>query len=804
METITYSDGATPQITYDYDRRGRRATIERNGMATTLAYNDAGQVIGETYVGGPLDGLSVALDRDQYLRRGGASVGGLASGMAGYTYSYDAGSGRLERVTDGAGNYAAYDYLANSQLTGQITHGTETNVRLTTTKTYDRLNRLVSVMASTDSAAPDAWAYLYQHNEANQRVRVTLADGSYWVYQYDRLGQVKSGKRYWGDGVPVAGQQFEYGFDDIGNRTATQAGGDERGGSLRLAAYTANSLNQYTGREVPGTNDIVGLAGAGAAVTVNGSAAYRRGEYFHHPLALANQAGAVREQVTVTSTLNGYTPQSDNTGKVFLAPRQESFTHDLDGNLLADGRWDYVWDGENRLIGMAEHANSPGNSRRALGFDYDWQGRRISKSVSNWVAGAWQFASRTNFLYDGWNLLAEVDGARNLVRAYTWGLDLSGTVEEAGGVGGLVAMADCATGSPATYFVVSDGNGNVTGLVNGADGAVAAVYEYGPFGEGIRASGPASAANPLRFSTKYQDGESGFSCYGFRYYNSSTGRWLSRDPIEEKGGLNLYCMLENDPINATDVLGLWIKINGDIWQAEYGDTLEGLASKDQYGGNSLNWPCLWPVGDTKNHGYPSISTCDKYDASNLVVPNREKKLEIIADSNLAGDGGSLKMIFPDAEITAGYQVASRIRKVSSEGGTPISAFVLAGHNGTGGIVKGFSSYFYLSDLLALDKKPTFRRAKNKKGPVRCWFTRDATARFYGCGSDRIAYPFADNVLRVGSRSLGINKNPVGSTAIPVDTIVWDPVYSSSGKFLRWDSMASFFTAPIWITFYGAL
>ena len=44
------------------------------------------------------------------------------------------------------------------------------------------------------------------------------AVGSYWIYQSDTLGQVTSGKRFWADGTPVAGQQFEYGFDDIGNR----------------------------------------------------------------------------------------------------------------------------------------------------------------------------------------------------------------------------------------------------------------------------------------------------------------------------------------------------------------------------------------------------------------------------------------------------------------------------------------------------------------------------------------------------------------------------------------------------------
>ena len=55
-------------------------------------------------------------------------------------------------------------------------------------------------------------------NSANQRTRTTHADGSYWIYQYDTLGQVTSGKRFWPDGTPVAAQQFEYGFDDIGNR----------------------------------------------------------------------------------------------------------------------------------------------------------------------------------------------------------------------------------------------------------------------------------------------------------------------------------------------------------------------------------------------------------------------------------------------------------------------------------------------------------------------------------------------------------------------------------------------------------
>ena len=63
-------------------------------------------------------------------------------------------------------------------------------------------------------------------------------------------------------------------------------------------------------------------------------------------------------------------------------------------------------------------------------------------------------------------------------------------------------------------------------------------------------------ANPFRFSTKYQDDETDLLYYGYRYYNASTGRWLSRDPIAENGGENLYAVWRNDYINKFDLFGL--------------------------------------------------------------------------------------------------------------------------------------------------------------------------------------------------------------------------------------------------------
>ena len=81
----------------------------------------------------------------------------------------------------------------------------------------------------------------------------------------------------------------------------------------------------------------------------------------------------------------------------------------------------------------------------------------------------------------------------------------------------------------------------------------------GPFGEVLRATGPMAKANPFRFSTKYQDDETDLLYYGLRYYNASAGRWMSSDPIEERGGLGLYVFVRNQPLTYYDPHGEYEK-----------------------------------------------------------------------------------------------------------------------------------------------------------------------------------------------------------------------------------------------------
>ncbi len=68
--------------------------------------------------------------------------------------------------------------------------------------------------------------------------------------------------------------------------------------------------------------------------------------------------------------------------------------------------------------------------------------------------------------------------------------------------------------------------------------------------------------NRFRFSTRYFDQESQLYYYGYRFYSPELGRWITRDPVEEEGGLNLYGFSQNDPVNKVDPLGLKLRVSG--------------------------------------------------------------------------------------------------------------------------------------------------------------------------------------------------------------------------------------------------
>ena len=105
-----------------------------------------------------------------------------------------------------------------------------------------------------------------------------------------------------------------------------------------------------------------------------------------------------------------------------------------------------------------------------------------------------------------------------------------------------------------------DGNQNVSEVVAAASGTNAAVevvahYDYAAFGAVVAQKGDCAEANPWRFSSEYEDTDLGLDYYNYRHYEPMTGRWLNRDPIEESGGLLLYSMCNNSPLNLFDERG---------------------------------------------------------------------------------------------------------------------------------------------------------------------------------------------------------------------------------------------------------
>ena len=155
------------------------------------------------------------------------------------------------------------------------------------------------------------------------------------------------------------------------------------------------------------------------------------------------------------------------------------------------------------------------------------------------------------------------------------GPDLSGSLQGAGGIGGLLARTDMGqwiSGSAfATAFYHSDANGNVTCLMY-PNGTLAAKYLYDPFGNMLSQYGSMASANRYRFSSKEWDAASGLYYYLYRFYDPNLQRWPNQDPMGEvgfevlhkgsasplAGDMNRYLFVRNDPNGLIDSDGLGV------------------------------------------------------------------------------------------------------------------------------------------------------------------------------------------------------------------------------------------------------
>ena len=281
-------------------------------------------------------------------------------------------------------------------------------------------------------------------------------------------------------------------------------------------------------------------------------------------------------------------------GRAVPSAPPTSFTYTADGGLASDGTWSYAYDDEDQLT-FVTSASLTNGAIRVLNT-YDYRRRRISKTVQRLNSTIppppapptgiqeWETIETRTFIYDDWNLIYETiytidGGTTNTTEVqYFWGLDLSDSLQGAGGVGGLLAVSR----NGEFYFPAYDNNGNVTKYID-ESGNIVAAYEYDDFARTISQSGPRVDFFRHRFSTKYFDAETGLYNYGLRFYAPGWRVWLNNDPIEEEGGIHLQCFLGNNPVAQVDILGeaVFIVLGGfdnryDAFKIQQGYMAESL------------------------------------------------------------------------------------------------------------------------------------------------------------------------------------------------------------------------------------
>jgi RHS repeat-associated protein len=524
-------------------------------------------------------------------------------------------AGRFVGVNTGAEGNAVQDFVYNYQASSALVSGYDiggASTDFTVSRGYEqKRDLLTSIQASFAGGTPYA-SFNYTNDARSQRLTAqqsgtafadyysgTSYGAVYNSYTYDGRGELQSAIMFRGaapTGSPSAsdelpGRSFEYRYDNVGNRLTAGPTGTSDVDNL----YQPDVCDRYTSKE-NNLVSVLGNAASGANVALGGDAvASKLDRNFGGYLLPDNTNGPAQGSVNVYAALpgggsGGTDLVASQTRHYFVPAQTQNLGYDFDGNLASDGVWSYTYDAENRLVRMVSLLPAGlGFTRLQLDFVYDYLGRRVEKDVHNLDGGQLTFSRR--YLYDGWNLVAETDLPGNILRSYTWGLDATGTLDSAGGVGALLRITNHnSNGTCANYYPAYDGNGNIVALV-ASGGTLAAAYEYSPYGEHLRTEtfDPAIADNPFGFSTKFTDSETGFSYYGLRYYSPFLGRFINRDPIGLAGGLNLYGFVGNDPVGSFDVLGAEDFIFGGGGDPSGGDPFGGGGDGSGDGGITITY-----------------------------------------------------------------------------------------------------------------------------------------------------------------------------------------------------------------------
>jgi RHS repeat-associated protein len=332
-----------------------------------------------------------------------------------------------------------------------------------------------------------------------------------------------------------AGRLFSFSYDALGRRTGlTRPNGVNTSYTYDPLSRLLSVLHQAGSSTLDGASYAYDAAGNRTSKTVlpsNVTSAYSYDPAYQLTQVLQ---GATRTEAYTYDAVGNRTyqpgaPYTYNSSNEMLTREGVPYTYDANGNTLSkrngSGTTSYAWDFENRLTSVTLPTGG------VVIFKYDPFGRRIQKSSTS---------GTTTYVYDGDNIEEELNGASGtLGERYTYGPGIDEP---------LVGQRQ-----PQIYYYEADGLGSITSLTTPA-GAVAATYTYNSFG--LQTNGTGNATNWFRYTARQFDSDTALYYYRARYYDPTTGRFISEDPIRLAGGINVYRYAKANPTNLIDPSGL--------------------------------------------------------------------------------------------------------------------------------------------------------------------------------------------------------------------------------------------------------
>jgi RHS repeat-associated protein len=611
-QTITDPNGNITNRTFDQLNR-LQSVIDAKGGNTTYNIDSLDHIIDVT----DPRGLNTHYVVDAY----GDALQVSSPDTGTSSYQYDE-AGDLNYKADAAGHYLNYSYDALNRLKASYGDGSSINTSL---YTYDQgyIGGLTGIssgagsqaLANTASYAYDAWGNVhsktvtilgksftvnYSYDANNKLTQITFpSQNQSIIYTVDPLGFVlevdaKSGSTQY----PLASQLC---INYLGQICALTYGNGLResrsyDADARLTSISTPGV-QVWGMSYDSDNN---LASVSNSVNVNGSDYFTQAFSYdalnrvngNTPglLAYSYDANGSRNLkinaagVNITFTVapinnpvcNNGTSVSSN--QLLCISKGQTkvyqYQYDLDGNVIADGTLNYIYDPRGRLSQVTNSAHAT-----VASYVYDAFSQRVEKNTGG--------SNTTFFVYDeAGRLLADLNASGGISHVYAWMGDRPLAYFGAGGIG---------TSSSATYIHVDQTN--TPRLLSNSSGAVGWEWPTEPFGANAPMAFSFGSDFNLGMPGQYYDAETGKYNNGFRDYDPYAGRYIESDPIGLGGGTNTYAYVGNNPVNSIDPLGLCNKAPAKPGNPDPADDPKYRGSYDDNLKHCMNWYLQAHYGD---------------------------------------------------------------------------------------------------------------------------------------------------------------------------------------------------------------